>query len=95
VQIHPTSVWNCILFAPGPALPHSSEHELRRSTTEVAGLGVGNGVLRFVKQRLQGFMTVPLPDTSAYLGLCECLLPGARFNTAVQQVMHTCCLTCT
>jgi hypothetical protein len=37
----------------------------------VAGLGVGNGVLRFVKQRLQGFMTIPLPDTSAYLGLSE------------------------
>lgn len=40
----------------------------------MAGLGVGNGVLRFVKQRLQGFMTVPLPDTSAYLGLSECFL---------------------
>lgn len=34
----------------------------------MAGLGVGNGVLRFVKQRLQGYLTIPLPDTSAYLG---------------------------
>lgn len=33
----------------------------------MAGLGLGNGVLRFVKQRLQGFATVPLPDTSAFL----------------------------
>lgn len=39
-----------------------------RSSTEVAGLGVGNGVLRFAKQRLQGFVTVPLPETRAYLG---------------------------
>ncbi len=35
----------------------------------MAGLGLGSGVLRFVKQRLQGFMTVPLPDTSAFLSL--------------------------
>ena len=45
---------------------------LCRSTTEVAGLGFGSNLLRFVKQRLQGFATVPLPDTSAYLALSEC-----------------------
>ena len=50
----------------------------------MAGLGVGNGVLRFVKQRLQGFMTVPLPDTSAYLGLSECIMQTLCHTTLRQ-----------
>ncbi len=50
----------------------------------MAGLGLGNGVLRFVKQRLQGFATVPLPDTSAFLSFSASVVvellhsPGAH-----------------
>ena len=37
-----------------------------RTTSELAGLGIGNSVLQFAKQRLQGDGTIPLPDTTAY-----------------------------
>lgn len=40
-----------------------------KSTTEVAGLALGAGVARFVRQHLQGRLTLPLPDTTAFVSL--------------------------
>eukprot|EP00208_Stichococcus_sp_RCC1054_P001202 CAMPEP_0206145992 /NCGR_PEP_ID=MMETSP1473-20131121/29170_1 /ASSEMBLY_ACC=CAM_ASM_001109 /TAXON_ID=1461547 /ORGANISM="Stichococcus sp, Strain RCC1054" /LENGTH=448 /DNA_ID=CAMNT_0053542405 /DNA_START=138 /DNA_END=1481 /DNA_ORIENTATION=- len=40
-----------------------------KATSEVAGLALGSGVPRFLRQHLQGYLAVPLPETSAFVSL--------------------------
>ena len=63
-----------------------------RTTSELAGLGIGNSVLRFAKQRLQGVATIPLPDTTAYLSFGKSAIEHdwlGRHSLMVCQICRT------